>query len=311
MSLLIEGSIVEVIAPGYKCDELELKNGLNFLESWGVKYRIHNPIFGEDLLSSNSTQERFTQLKNALVSKDSRVIWCVRGGYGSIHLLPFLAQLKVPKTPKVIVGLSDITSLQSAVYKLWGWKSVHGPLLDRLGNRPVEQGELSLLKDLFFKDTVEILTNDIEPINKAARDAKVISGVVLGGNLTVYQSLIGTPFMPSSSQKILFFEDIGERGYRVDRMLHQLSQSQKLRSAKALIFGEFTGGLEPATSPHANTSLTDSVIHRFAQSCAIPCFRGFPSGHGHIQRPLIFGLKAEITKNKSYSFRQKSRWTNL
>lgn len=299
MAILKNGSIIEVIAPGYRCSEEELKRSLKFLESWNLKYRVSDEIFGEDLLSANSEPKRWKQFKAAIERKDSRVIWCVRGGYGSNHLLPHMHKMKKPVQQKWIVGLSDITSLQNAVYRLWRWPSVHASILERLGSGVVGANDFQTLQHLLFNEKIELRSTPLTSVNSAAQKLRHLEGVVLGGNLTVFQSMIGTPFLPSLKKKILFFEDIGERGYRVDRALHQLVQAGIMKDVAGLIFGDFAGGLEPSHAQFANQSLVFPVIERFAEHLKIPVYRGYPLGHGNEQYPLLLGVRSKLVKAKN------------
>ncbi len=130
------GDVVDVVAPGWKCSPKDLKLALEELKSWQLTPRVPKNIFAKESLFSNSDQERFMQLKRALLAKDSQAVWCLRGGYGSIRLIPYLAKLKKPSFCKAFLGLSDITSLHLFLNQYWNWSTIHGPLLERHGFHP-------------------------------------------------------------------------------------------------------------------------------------------------------------------------------
>ncbi len=129
---------------------------------------------------------------------------------------------------------------------------------------------------------------NLTPLNAAARRTQRISGRLTGGNLTVLQSTLGTALQRRPAG-ILFLEDIGERGYRIDRILEQLRQVGVLRKLKAIVFGTFLGGAELDGS-----NFGPAVLERFAQSLSIPVLRGIDAGHGSYQRPLFLHSPSEL-----------------
>jgi len=278
------GDIVDIVAPGFAPTVEELENGIRFLEGWGLVPRLPRNIRGKDILCSNCDEVRFQHLKEALYAKDSKAIWCVRGGYGSLRLIPHLLKLKSPKMrPKLFIGLSDITSLHAFLNQKWGWPTVHGPLLERLGRRAALPKFERELKKLVFGEITRIRFSNLKALNEAAVRDGVVRGKVSGGNLIVLQSSLGTKASWQTDGRILFFEDVGERGYRVDRVLEQFTQAGLFRRARAIVFGQFTESHE-----RDGRDLVPLVIKRFAKTMKIPVFSGLQSGHDIIQRPVPF-----------------------
>ncbi len=287
---LAPGDVVDVVAPGFRSSAEELVGGERFLRDWGLRPRIPKDIYGRDVLCANSDEVRFEQLKKALYAPDSKAIWCIRGGYGANRLLPGLMRLKRPKgRPKLLVGLSDITSLHVFLNQQWGWPTVHGPLLDRLGRKAALPKYERELKRFVFGGEDEIIFSGLRAMNTPAKKKTVLRAEVSGGNLVVLQSSLATNCQWQTAGKILFFEEIGERGYRVDRMLEHFTQVGLFKRAKAIVFGQFIGGREPDGSNHVWP-----VIERFAKDSRIPVLKGLASGHDVIQRPLPFGTRAEL-----------------
>lgn len=289
-SPLKAGAIVDVIAPASKCSTDELQKGIVLLEKWGLKPRVSPQIFGDNLLHAQSDEVRWNQLKKALLAKDSSVIWCARGGYGSMKLLPPLRKMKKPAQQKFLVGLSDITSLNVFFNQNWKWPTLHAPILSRMGRGDLPPSTHEEIQRILFgeQDTV---TFSLEPFNEKAQRSKMISGSVVGGNWTTLMASVGTPFSLKGKGNILFLEDIGERGYRLDRFWEQWEQAQFWSSLEALVLGDFTEGDEPNGS---NTIW--EVLRMRAEKYKKPVYRGLPSGHGNIQRPLPLGLVGEIKK---------------
>lgn len=279
-----------MVAPGYRSTDQELKGGLDFLRAWGLVPRVSKQVFGRDLLCANTDEARLTQLSRALLAPDSNAVWCVRGGYGSIRLVPGLQRLRKPKIkPKVFIGLSDITTLHLFLNQNWGWPSVHGPLLDRLGRKAALPRYERELKRFVFGELDEIVFPGLKPLNAEAKKNGVVRGPVSGGNLTVLQSSLMGEASWDTDGRILFFEDIGERAYRVDRMLEQMLQAGLFKRAKAIVFGQFTGGNEAD-----GKNLIWPVIRHFAAKVPLPVFSGLPSGHDVVQRPLPLGAPAVL-----------------
>lgn len=314
---LKKGDIVDVVAPGFRTTDAEVQAGVKFLEKWGLRPRLPRDLFGEDVLSSNADLKRLKHLESALSSKSSRAVWCLRGGYGSIRLIPGLLKIKRPPVVKPLLGISDVTTLQLFLEKKWQWPSLQAPLLDRLGRvidpsialgraMPIAT-EIEELQQILFGDKSEIRHEGLRQIGKTsqiksliARRAKsgLLSGSITGGNLLTFASANGTAIHPTTAGKILYFEDVGERGYRVDRWLVQLVQVGIIsKLTKAIVFGDFIEGDEKNGG-----SLVPSVIERFAETAAydlgIPVFTGLRSGHGVNQRVVPIGTSAQLDLHK-------------
>lgn len=284
------GDTVDIIAPGFRGDMKDVLGAVKRLKSWGLVPRVPKNLFGPDVVCGHSDKVRFAQLKRALNS-NSKFIWCVRGGYGSIRLLDQLSKLKKPKHPKVILGYSDITSLHAFMLRKWKWSSLHGPLLDKFGKGHLTKADEEYLKKVLFGKVKGHSYRNLKPLNAGARKRGLIRGEIIGGNLTVVSSMVGLPWQFQTSGKILFFEDIGERGYRVDRLLKYFSQVGLFKNVKAVVFGEFIGGVEKN-----GRSLVVPVLKRFASETKIPVFMGLPTGHGDKQTTLPIGTKAVLKK---------------
>lgn len=288
---LSPGDVVDVLAPGFACDRETLEGSAEWLLEKGFEPRIPRGLFGRDALSANGDARRAQHLIEALRAPDSTGVWCLRGGYGSIRLLPFLRAVRRPKRQKLLIGLSDISTLLIHLDQAWGWPSVHGPLLDRFAAGRV--------KPLWEREMLRLVSGQLgrlehaglRPMNRAAADPRTapVRAIVTGGNLITLQSSFGTPWAWRTAGRILFFEELGERGYRIDRALTQMRQSGAFRRARAVIFGDFLGGDEPGGGTRVQ-----AVLKRFADESEFPVFRGLRTGHGEVQRPLVVGLSGTL-----------------
>ncbi len=288
------GDLVDVIAPASRSPKDLFRKAPSSIKKMGLEPRIPKKLFSNDSpFYSHRDDQRAKMLIAALKAKDSKFIWCTRGGYGCARLLPFLEKIKAPPMPKLLLGYSDITALHVFLRDKWGWPTLHGPVLDRLSSGKLPKADYESLNKILFGAVDQVQFTGLKPLNGKAKNTKRISGRLGGGNLTVYLSLFGTRFEPKPTD-ILVLEDLGERGYRVDRLLNQFYQSGHLKKTKCIIFGEFTGGLEPESS----RSYVQRAIREFAQSCNIPVFKGLKIGHGVDNRPIPFGQIAVIKNNK-------------
>ncbi len=279
------GDTIDLVAPGFRCTDEEFAGALAFVRSWGFVPRYRKPIFSRDVLASAPDAKRFEDLKRALFAEDSGAVWCVRGGYGSIRLIPGLSMLRKPARPKLFVGLSDITTLHVFLNQAWKWPTLHGPMMDRLGRNMTPAGHLRELKRIVTGEQAEIVFPRLKAMNRAARRRGRIRAAVTGGNLITLQSSIGTRAGYEPRGRIVLLEDIGERGYRIDRVFEHFLQAGVWAGVEAVVFGEFTGGREPDGS-----SRVPAVLRRFADSAPFPVFKGMVTGHGPIQRPVPFGV---------------------
>ncbi|MDG0816657.1 S66 peptidase family protein [Bdellovibrio svalbardensis] len=287
---LQENDIVDVVAPGYPSQPHEIDGAHDFLVKWKLVPRIPKGLVKPHFLHANEDEQRFSFLKAAIESKDSRTIWCLRGGYGSNRLLPMLAKLKKPKEPKLLIGISDITSIHTFLIQEWGWPTLHAPLLDRLGRKLVSPKHEKELHRILFGQEKAVEFKKLKPLNDSAKKIKSLKSKIVGGNLTVLQSSMGTPWQINADKSLLFIEDLGERGYRIDRMLEQFRQGGVLKKCQGIILGDFIGGEEPSTGKNN----FDLVFKRWAQDLDIPLFKGLEAGHASVQRPVPFNTSCVL-----------------
>lgn len=279
------GDRVDIIAPSAKWVDGEVKQVQHLLTEWGLVAHIPKAIYGPDLLCANSDEQRFLQLKNALIHPDSAAVWCLRGGYGATRLIPSLLALAIPAQTKLFIGLSDITALHIFLQDQWGWQTVHAPCAGQIAAGKIHELDIDNFKQLIFgiKQRIDI---QLTPINNITR---VVSAPITGGNLSLVQTSIGTQWQINTVNKILFLEDVNERAYRIDRILVHLAQAGLFDNAQAIVFGDFISSLEP--NDH---SLIKEVLTRFAAHQSIPVYTCNGIGHGFRNAPLPLGRFAEI-----------------
>ncbi len=284
---------VAVVAPGSHppwAAKLDFKKFKEIASSdLGIQVDFIGEWKGTDPFFSHSSDEQRAREFQQALDGDADVVWCARGGYGCARVLPYLRK---PKSFKWVVGYSDVTAIHSFMWKRWGWKSLHAPVFEALLRRDSKQ-EQDLVHVLeFLRGNKQVLLQksfSLEALNSFAEQSQKITSEILGGNLSVFQTLIGTPWMPSLRGKFLMLEDCDERGYRVHRMLSHLLASRCLDGVLSVIFGEFTGGLESS-----GKSYVDFAIQRFAQEVNVPVWKNLPIGHGSNNTPIIHGGNVRI-----------------
>jgi muramoyltetrapeptide carboxypeptidase len=287
---------IYAVAPGYPFDLKILKSSIEVLQNRGYRVILPKNILRPEYFHSHSDIQRAQFLIDAFTSDSIDVVWAIRGGYGSNRTLGYLdknlSKLKTCK-PKLFLGLSDVTSLHLFLNQKLKWKTWHSPVLEAIGRADFSKREFKNLEHILNYNTLD-LSYPLKPLNKPAKSLKRLSPTrLLGGNLTVFQSHIGTPYLGSLKNSALFFEDVGERGYRIDRMLWQLRESSNFKDIRAIFFGEFTGGLEPD-----GKSFITLALKRFAEEVSIPVFAGIKSGHGQGYRSLPLGAAIAVEGQK-------------
>jgi muramoyltetrapeptide carboxypeptidase len=295
-NVLKTGDLVDVIAPGSSTNPKELKGALLFLQSWGLKARVNEPLFSGHPYVSHTPEKRFRDLKKALLAKDSQAVWCLRGGYGAIQMVPELLKLKAPSSKvrgKLLLGYSDVSTLHLWLSQKWKWVSCHGPLLDPMGKSKHPEKDVRELYNILFGAQKELVFEGLHPENKAAVKVKAIEAPLIAGNLMVLSSSLGTPLQLKTRGKILCLEEIGERGYRLDRLFCQLEQSQALLGSKAILLGDFLGGDEA----QGKSNFVAQAVKEFCERVPVPVFSGLQIGHGAINRPLFLGPKARLERS--------------
>ncbi|MBN8828656.1 MAG: LD-carboxypeptidase [Sphingobacteriia bacterium] len=288
---LKHNDIVEIIAPASAGFSQEnLKKASDFIESINLRPSINLEIVGNNLpYHSNTDEIRAEQLIKALYSTDSKAIWCMRGGYGSAKLIKYIDNYikdhGLPNTPKWLIGFSDITILHIYLNQKFGWLTLHAPVLNSVIEKDLKQEDIVLTEKIIFGQ-IPNFTLTLEAFNYIALNNKEdIKGVITGGNLCVIDKTIGTGYEIETNNKILLLEDIGEKGYSIDRMLEHLKDAGLLNNILALIYADFTD----------SDKNLEYALKSFAKKQTFPVYKCNNIGHGKINYPFLVGSTSEIT----------------
>jgi muramoyltetrapeptide carboxypeptidase len=284
---LMHGAKIRIVSPAGKCKEEQIMPAVKWLQENGYLVEPGRNILGQYFQYSGTDQDRLSDLQEALNDPEAKAILCSRGGYGTIRLIDQLDFSSFQKYPKWLVGYSDITVLHNRLH-LSGFTSIHGAMCRSFfsENDVPSESLLSLMNLLRGeKPDYEIVPSpENHPGTGTAR--------LVGGNLSLLYSLIGTPYDLDTAGKILFIEDIGEYLYHIDRMMISLRLAGKLDRLAGMIVGQFTE-VKDNEDPFGAT--VEEIVLNAVRDYDFPvCFR-FPAGHEQPNLPLILGETYQLT----------------
>jgi muramoyltetrapeptide carboxypeptidase len=246
-----------------------------------------------DPFSANTDEKRYQQLVAALHAHDSKIIWTLRGGYGAARLIPILDEHDFSKHPKLLVGFSDLTALFLYFDKKYGWPCIHGTIIGSVIDGKSTKQELDYLKKAIAGDWHKI-KHSLKPANEAAKHTK-INAKIIGGNLELIRSSLGTSWAIDARDKVLFIEEVDLRGYALHRSLLHLQQAGVFNGIKGLIIGDIICKPEPGSDKH----LCEDALALFLKTIHVPIFRSNDFGHGNRNYALIFGADATISSDET------------
>jgi muramoyltetrapeptide carboxypeptidase len=296
---LVKGDLIGVISPASSTDDIiKVEEGVRYLENNGYKVEVgknvgkyHGYLAGEDSLRLNDLHYMFNK-------KEVKAIICVRGGYGSPRLIDKIDYKIIRNNPKIFVGYSDITALNMAFYHKAGLITFIGPMVSvDFG------GEVSRFSEENFW---RILTSS-KKIGRLSlpREEKIfqlskgnVTGRIIGGNLALLVSLLGTDYFPEIKDRILFLEDIGELPFRIDRMLNQLRLAGIFNQIKGIVLGAFIDCNE--TDPLKKTLSLGEVVDDYLSKLKIPVIYNFPNGHIKDIITIPNGIKIKMNASRGF-----------
>ncbi|GJM35652.1 MAG: putative murein peptide carboxypeptidase [Saprospiraceae bacterium] len=293
---LKKGDTIGLITPGSYIDDESLEKAISNMEEMGFLVKMGEHIRAERGFNAGTDKERLEDLHTMFADEEVAGIWCARGGYGCSRLLPMINYELIKKHPKALIGYSDITALLNAIQQETGLVGFHGPVaastftdynrihLDALlmNPRPIHQ------IDMMETEPDAEKHNSFTP--EVIRDG-VAEGALVGGNLSLLAAMIGTPYAIDVKDKILFVEEIGEKPYRIDRMLTQMRQAYDLNQTAGILLGVFED-CQPKEDDRS-LSLMETLRDRLGD-LKVPVLYGFSFGHIRNQCTLPVGIRARM-----------------
>lgn len=289
------GDTVAIVAPSgvLKNRKAEVNRAIALLKSWGLHAVVGDHVFAQDYHFAGTDEARCEDFQEALDNQSIRAIWCARGGYGAVRILDRLDYTKFKTNPKWIIGYSDITAIHNQVQSL-GYQSIHGMMCTSLQDDP-----------LSIKETIQTFKNALfgKGLNYSLKGSKynregAVVAPIVGGNLTILHSMLGSSTSLDTTGRILFIEEIGEYRYHIDRMLQSLKRSGYFNHCKGVIIGDFTK-TKNNTTPWGVS--TQQLILDVLADYNFPVAFNMPAGHAKDNRSLLFGatVSLEVTTNSS------------
>lgn len=279
------GSRIAVVAPGSPAPRAAVRDGFAVLRGWGFE-----PVPGPSLFArrgdlAGEDEARAADLVWAFEDPTIAAVWAARGGWGTARLLELLDIDRLLRSPRWLVGFSDLTALQ-LVFVDCGLATLQAPVVAELGRR----------SRYVARDVLDALCAPRSPrvfdVNRRGRLAPGrAQGVLTGGCLSLVAALTGTPWQPDFRGRVVFLEDVGEPPHRIDRMLWQLQAAGVLRDVAGLVFGQFVN-CRPAPGRPARS--LRAIFEEHSRRLDVPALAGIPAGHGARSRALPMGYTARL-----------------
>jgi len=278
------GDTIGVVAPAGPFDPKIFSQGLSTVESLGFRTRVSDEIFEKTGYLAGNDAHRARLLNRLFKDPAIDAIFCARGGFGSLRILPLMDFDVIRENPKVFIGFSDITALLTAITNRSGLVSFHGPVVTTLA-KASEMTCNTLLGAISSDRPLEI-----QPAGSVVVRPGRAHAPLIGGNLTTLCHLLGTPFEPQLKHRILLLEDRGEALYRIDRMLFQMKLAGCFDELAGLVLGSFEdcGDLDRIYQ----------IFQEHFQDIHIPILAGFDIGHGKQNMTIPLGLEAILDTDK-------------
>ena len=289
------GDTVAIVAPSgiLKNREREINQADSLLKSWGLNVLIGKHVFNNDNHFAGTDDDRCEDLQNVLDNPKVSAIWCARGGYGTVRILDKLDYTKFKENPKWVIGYSDITALHNQLHNQ-GFESLHALMCVSLTQDITEvQQSVDTFKAALFGNP----TNYNLEGSEYNREGEA-TGQLVGGNLTILHTMLGSETSIDTSGKILFIEEIGEYKYHIDRMLQSLKRAGYFEKCKGVIVGDMT-------KLRKNTTLWGTSIEQLILDALgaydFPIAFNMPAGHEDDNRALVLGREVELKVSKEES----------
>ena len=282
---LKKGDKVAIISTARKISEVEMLPATELLESWELKVVLGDNLYKEDNQFSGTTKERLNDLQKALDDSTVKAIFCARGGYGTVQLIGRIDFTNFLKTPKWIVGYSDVTVLHNHINTNFNIQVLHATMPINFHSNTNEA--LESLKNALFGEELNYEFNS----HQLNRKGETV-GILIGGNLSIIYSLTGTNSQIDTKGKVLFLEDLDEYLYHIDRMMMNLKRAGILENLAGLIVGGMSK-MNDNSVPYGKSAI--EIISDVVSDYDFPVCFDFPAGHIDDNKTLIMGAEIKLT----------------
>jgi muramoyltetrapeptide carboxypeptidase len=291
---LKKGDKIAIVCPASKLPK-SIDGAIAIFKSWGLEVVTAQTVSAEHHQFAGDDTLRTEDLQYYLDDPDNKAIIAGRGGYGTIRIIDELDFTAFAANPKWIVGFSDITVLLSHIYAKFGIQSIHAQMPYTFDEATPES--IESLRKALFGEKIEYEYQATSQSNDAASSTSIpnkpgkMSGILIGGNLTLLVMIEGSASEMDYTDKILFIEDVGERPSSIDRMMRMLKRSGKLAKLKGLIVGAFNE-LPEEKIPFGQSP--EEIIWDVVKGYNYPVCFNFPTGHIEDNRAMVVGKRFEL-----------------
>ena len=297
---LKRGDTIGVISPSSPVGMEELDKAVNYLKNLEFNINLGTNVFGRRGYFSGTDEERIADLYRLFTDTSVKAVICSRGGYGSSRILDGIDFEVIKRNPKIFVGYSDITALELAIFAKTGMVTFYGPMLAPEPDGEVDVSSLDNLLPILFSEKSGY---KFEFVKENVITDGTASGILVGGCLSLFCSLLGSPYLPDLSGGLLFLEDAYEEPYRIDRLLTQVKLSGVFDKVNGVLFGNFSH----CEAREEDSPTVDDVISEICSELTIPVIKNVPFGHikGKITIPM--GIEGTLdTEQRFFSFDERA-----
>ncbi|GAA1612379.1 LD-carboxypeptidase [Catellatospora bangladeshensis] len=281
------GDTVALVSPSGPVPPERVEAAVAVLTGWGLAPRVYPHVLARHGYFGGTDEQRLDDLNGALGDPGVRAVLCTRGGYGAQRITDRIDLDAVRRDPKLVMGFSDITALHLALWQGARLATVHGPVAAQFDKGADSPTALGARHALMSGEPVTVSADPAEETH-GVRTTGRAEGVLLGGNLSLLASTLGTPHQPDLTGVILLVEDVGEQPYRVDRMLTHLRRSGALDGVAGIAVGQFTDCADAWP-----VSIADVLADRLLD-LGLPVLGGLPVGHGTQHTAVPLGTHAVL-----------------
>lgn len=286
---LKKNSTIALIAPAGPISESQLASAQENLAEMGFKSTFTEKILEKKGYLAGSDEIRINDLHEAFNNENADAILCIRGGYGCSRIIDQIDYELIKKHPKIFIGYSDITALLNAIWQKTGLITFHGVV----GTSAFTPYTRQQFENIVTNQSSKYQINTKQPDDLNIIHEGKCNGQLVGGNLSIIISLIGTPYEINFENKILFIEEVNEAPYKIDRMLTQLLLNGNIKNAAGIILGKFNGcDIDHAEITVNNSLSLNEIFDNRLKKLSIPVLSGFSFGHVMDQALFPIGIKA-------------------
>ncbi len=294
---LAKGDVIGLVAPASPLAQEQIRTAVEQIRRRGFKVKVADEGVRRRGYLAGTDEARAEAFNGLIRDPDVKAIFCLRGGYGSPRILDKLDYDALRRNPKAIVGYSDITAILISVQTRAGVVSFHGPM----GKEWSTARGITPFSEKYFWDLLMTTESPLflnwggERLNGMKAPVTIVKGqaegMLTGGNLSVVCATLGTQYEVETRGKIFFLEEVGEKVFRIDRLLNQLRLAGKLREVRGVLLGVFAGC--EGRDPEGDLSLSE-VFGDYFEPLGVPVLHDFPSGHIPDQALLPFGVMVRL-----------------